>query len=205
MSQEFPWPQPGDVLFSEDGGWWNACVGWTPFQWYGYSEGYRRAAEVLVKHVTETDRDLSTLVFPIVFLYRQALEVSLKHLLVKGCQLLDREKPKITGNRHSLVEHWKHCRPILEAVWPEGPNGDLDAVGDVLTQFERRDPSSTRFRFPDGEPMTRGHIDVPNFAAVAERAYALLDASLTGIGEYLQNKWEIEAEYRAEMEWEGRE
>ncbi len=205
MSQEFPWPKLGDVLFSDKGGWCNAWVGSNPLQWFGYAEGYRRAAELLVKHVAETGRDLDHLVSPFVFLYRQSLEVSLKHLLIKGCELLDRKVPKIKGNRHSLVEHWRHCRTILEEVWPEGPKQDLDAVEEVLTQFEERDPSSTRFRFPDGERMEHGYIDLPNFAAVAERAFALLDGSLNGISEYLQNKLEIEADYRAEMEREARE
>lgn len=200
MSEGFHWPQPGDILFSEDGGFLNACVGWTPNLWHGFAEGYRRAAELLVRHVVETERDLDYLVFPVVFLYRQAIEVSLKHLLIQGCELVDRDLPKVKGNRHSLVEHWKLCRPILEAVWPEGPIADLDATEDVLTQFEERDPASTRFRFPDGEPIKNGYIDLPNFATVAERALGLLNGCLSGVGQYLDWKHEWEREMQDEYE-----
>jgi hypothetical protein len=62
MSDEVPWPRLGDVLFSNDGGWFNACVGWTHDQWVGYAEGYRRAANILVQHVLDTVRDQDFLI-----------------------------------------------------------------------------------------------------------------------------------------------
>lgn len=196
MAAEFPWPRPGDVLFVDGDDWWhNACVGWSRDQWVGYAEGYRRAADVLVQHASDTRSDLDFLIYPIVFLYRQSLEVSLKHLLFEGSRLLDNKA--IIWTRHPLVPLWQRCRAIIEQVWPEGPKQDLDAVGEVLHQFDDRDPGSTVFRYPVD---TRGRvslcgnerINIRNFAEVANRVFSLLEACAIGVSEYLQQKCEME-------------
>jgi hypothetical protein len=89
MTEEMPWPRKGDILFDAGSDWWhNACVGWSRDQWMGYAEGYKLAADLLVQHVVDTRSKQDFLVYPIVFLYRQALEVALKHLLLQGFQLL---------------------------------------------------------------------------------------------------------------------
>jgi hypothetical protein len=198
MSDEFPWPRAGDVLFSGGGDWFNACVGWKRNQWFGYAEGYRRAADLLVQHIADTQRDQDFLIYPIVFLYRQAVEVALKHLIWIGAQLLDKQ-PELPKH-HRLVPLWRQCRPIIEQVWPDGPKQDLDAVGAVLDQFEARDPVSTVFRYPvtkEGWVSLSGNerIDLRNFAEVANRVFSLLDACANGFREYLQHKWEMEREY----------
>ena len=197
MNNDDRWPRLGDNLFTQDGNWLNACVGWTNDQWHGYAEGYRRAGEVLVQHIIDTERGQDYLIFPIVFLYRQAVEISLKYLIWTGNQLHDRE-PSIPTH-HRLVPLWKHCRPIIEQVWPDGPKQDLDAVGKVLDQFEARDPISTVFRYP---VTKEGHaslavneqINILNFAEVAERVFTLLHCCSGGFYEYLQNKREQERE-----------
>jgi hypothetical protein len=139
------------------------------------------------------------LIYPIVFLYRQAIEVSLKHLLMKGSQLLDREP--VIPKHHRLLPLWQQCRPIIEKVWPDGPKQDLEAVGEVLVQFEARDPVSTVFRYPvdtSGQASLprNERIDIRNFAEVANRILSLMDACCCGFGEFLQYKWEMEREYR---------
>jgi hypothetical protein len=137
-------------------------------------------------------------IYPIVFLYRQAIEIALKHLIWTGSRLLDQETPVPT--HHRLVPLWRQCRPIIEQVWPEGPKKDLNAVGEVLDQFEARDPISTVFRYPvtkEGRVSLpkRERINIGNFAEVANRVLSLLDGCACGICEYLQCKWEMEREY----------
>jgi hypothetical protein len=74
---ELPWPRAGDILFAEAKDWWmNACVN------YGggglHAIGYRRAADALVEQVAQTHSDQDFFVYPIVFCYRQYLELMLK-------------------------------------------------------------------------------------------------------------------------------
>jgi hypothetical protein len=197
MSQEVPWPRPGDRLFADDGGGWNACVGWSDNQWYGYIEGFRLGARILAERVAETEREQDYLVYPIVFGYRQALEVALKHLLSKGSQFID-GKVKVTG--HSLLRLWAQCRPMLEKVWPDGGSEELDAVEGVLKQFEAKDPGSTVFRYPltlEGAPSLPNaeQINIVNFAEVAERAFALIDSCRSEFCRILDDLQEMERAY----------
>jgi hypothetical protein len=194
---EDSWPRVGDKLFDTKGDWWNAFVGWSHERWHGYVEGYRKAADILVEHVGETHRSQDHLIYPIVFLYRHALEVSLKRLLYKGAQLLDLEV--VIPRQHRLLPLWNECRPILEEVWPSGPTKDLDAVAEVLAQFDAKDPSSTAFRYPidttgRASQETSEQIDIRNFAEVSTRVLTMLDCCDSGFSEYLDYKSEMERE-----------
>src|SRR5262249_50330134 len=111
MADEIRWPRKGDILFEAGSDWWhNAWGGWAHDQWAGYAEGYKLAADLLVQHVVETRSNQDLLVFPIVFLYRQALEVALKHLILQGFQLLDIDEKLPT--HHRLV-HLSHISQMI--------------------------------------------------------------------------------------------
>lgn len=140
-------------------------------------------------HVADTQRDQDFLIYPIVFMYRQAVEVSLKHLIWMGTQLVG--QPAELPIHHRLVPLWRRCRPIIERVWPDGPKQDLEAVGEVLDQFEARDPTSTVFRYPVTKEglaslSASERIDICNFAEVANRVFSLLDSCASGFSDYLQ-------------------
>ncbi len=192
MSGDMPWPRKGDILFEPgEDLWHNACVGWSRDQWIGYREGYKLGADLLFQHVAETRSKQDFLVYPIVFLYRQALEVALKHLLIQGRELLDQDEK--LPNKHRLVPLWQSCRKILEHVWPGGPKQDLDAVTEVIEQFDEKDPGSFVFRYPvdtDGNTVHAKHelIDLRNLSEVVNRVYSLLDAAQCGISEYKEWK-----------------
>ncbi len=187
-----PWPKKGDQLFKSDIDWWhNACLNFVYDQWDLYAQGYKLAGDLLVRHVKDTQADQDTLVFPIVFLYRQYLELALKDLITKGSQLLD--SPEDPPTHHKIDQLWSQCRRILEAIWPDGPSEDLDAVGECIYQFSEKDPSSMAFRYPtakDGTPSVPGlkHINLRNLSEVMERISSLLEGSSIGIYEYLGAK-----------------
>jgi hypothetical protein len=191
MSDEYPWPREGDVLFSEGDWQLNACVGWTHFQWFGISEGYRRAGELLVQQAIDHRSDLDFLVYPIVLVYRHSIELALKHVWTVGSQLLDQDPtfPK----KHDLVLLWTRCRALIEQIFPGEGTADLDAVGEVIDQFATRDPNSVAFRYPNPNAASE-RIDVRNFGEVVNRAFALLDACASQIREYQQAKWEMARE-----------
>lgn len=198
MSESIPWPRAGDQLFGAADDWENnACVGFSREQWVGYIEGYKLAADKLAETVTTSGRDQDFLVYPIVFLYRHAIEIALKYLIRLGCRLLDTEPSKLID--HKLSKLWLNCRPLLEQVWPEGPKEDLDAVGDVIAQFETEDPTAAGYRYPTdtkGQPFHTQHrvINLRNFAEVANRVLGLLDGCTMGISVYLDHKQELEME-----------
>ncbi len=43
--------------------------------WHGYVEGYKLAADLFVQHIGDTYSKQNYLIYPIVFVYRQAIEV----------------------------------------------------------------------------------------------------------------------------------
>ena len=78
------------MLLSSGDDWWNnACIGYAQPEWSLYARGYKQAADLLVMHIDERTRDQDTLVYPVLFLYRQYFELRLKHVTSDACGILD--------------------------------------------------------------------------------------------------------------------
>lgn len=195
-----PWPRKGDELFKSDEDWWhNACLNYLDDNWGLYEHGYKRAGDLLVEHIKDVRLEQDSLVFPIVFLYRQYIELKLKELIRSGNQLLD--TPEDFPKHHKLDQLWKQCRRILEKVEPVCPKQDLDAVEECIQQFSEKDPTSMAFRYPTGKddkPSLPGlrHINLRNLSEVVARIAGLLTGASDCIAAYLDIKREMEAEYR---------
>jgi hypothetical protein len=104
---ELPWPKKGDVLFDSADDWYhNACINLRFFNWDVYASGYKHAGDLLVQHVIDTRNHRDTLVFPIVFNYRQYIELRLKELILIG-RILSDESPEFppTHNLRTPMEH----------------------------------------------------------------------------------------------------
>lgn len=193
-----PWPRKGDELLKGDVDWWNnACLNFLPDQWDIYADGYKRAADLLVKYVRSARSGQDALVFPIVFLYRQYIELRLKELIIHGNHLLN--IPDEFPKHHKIDQFWRQGRKIMEKMWPNGPAGDLDAVEECIQQFSQKDPSSMAFRYPTDKAGNQSlpglkHINLRNLAEVVDRIASLLDGVSMGISEYLDCKGEMEAE-----------
>lgn len=193
-----PWPRKGDQLFKSDSDvdmLHIACLNFMPDHLGMYVVGYKHAGNVLVEYVKDTRRYQDTLVYPIVFLYRQYIELRLKELIKKGNLLLD--IPKKFPKHHKIDKLWKQCREVLEKVYPEDSAEDLDAVEECIHQFSKSDPTSMAFRYPkdkNDNPSLPGlrHINLRNLSEVMTRVASLLDAASMGIIYNLDNKWEME-------------
>jgi hypothetical protein len=193
-----PWPRKGDHLFKGDDDWWhNACLNFLPDQWGIYADGYKLAGDILVEHVKNARRNQDILVFPIVFLYRQYIELRVKEIIRDGNQLL--RIPESFPKHHKINELWRECRRILESFWPKGPTDDLDAVEECIQQFSQKDPSSMAFRYPTDKQGNRSlpdlrHINLRNLSDVIDRIASLLDGASMGLSYYLEQKQEMEQE-----------
>jgi hypothetical protein len=84
-----PPPRKSDVLFGLGTDWQaNACVNGIDDS-MAYQDGYRRAARHLAEYVCETERGQDYLVYPIVYLYRHHIELTLKSIISVACFLVD--------------------------------------------------------------------------------------------------------------------
>ncbi|MGB2842918.1 MAG: hypothetical protein WBC40_10690 [Halobacteriota archaeon] len=199
--KSFPWPKKGDKIFMAGGDDWynNACLNdlGVGLSWYLYPDGYKCAADLLVEHIMSTHLNHDTFVYPIVFLYRQYIELTLKRLIRDGNELLNISEKLPQG--HKINDLWKKCRAILEKVWPNESSEDLDAVEACIKQFSAKDPTSTAFRYPtDLEgylSLPKMQINLRNLSEVMRRVSSFLESCSIGIYENLNNKREMDEEY----------
>jgi hypothetical protein len=182
--RELPWPREGDKVFVAADDWeMNACVNWGG-GWGLYARGYLRAGDLLVRHVSADRGDADSLVYPVVFCYRQFLELSLKDLLTEARRYYGIGEP--FQAQHSLLLPWEPLRKLLERRWPGRPD-ELDAVEDNLRQFDAVDEGSFAFRYATTRtgapslPEDMRHINLRNLAEVVARIGTFLEACMTAL------------------------
>jgi hypothetical protein len=182
--RELPWPRAGDQVFISGDDWWmNACVNWGG-GWTLYAIGYRSAGDVLVERVEKDRGEADALVYPIVFCYRQYLELMLKDTLMEARRYY--RIAETFDAKHSLVHHWRPLRLLLEKRWSSDPD-PLDAVEENLRQFDEVDGGSFAFRYSvtrQGEPSLPDemqHINLRNLREVVQRIGTFLEACSTGL------------------------
>ncbi len=171
-------------LFSPGGEWrYNACVNFLDVQrrkYDLYAQGYRRAVDILVEHVRDFGRSQDTLVYPIVFLARQYLELKFKYLIMQLSTLLGAQPVRRKG--HNLAWLWDACVAMMRETDLDGIDELIGTVKDYIAEFDEADPRSQSFRYPDevdGNPSLPGiaYIDIKNFyektSAIEEQLEAL--------------------------------
>lgn len=115
-----------------------------------HAEGYRQAAEVLVRRFlddpdgTASERD--SLVLPILFLFRHYLEIRFKDIIVYG-QVLSGQSAQ-WRHGHDLQVLWEEARQLCEAVYGASVLEQLAGVGEFVVEISQLDPDSTSFRYP---------------------------------------------------------
>jgi hypothetical protein len=211
-----PPPRRGDLLFRDDlpDGHNNACLNssWGDEQ-VGYTEGYRRGAQLLVQHVVEIGRDQDYLVYPIIFLYRHHIELALKNIILRapnliGWQLTDAENGHLGKHRLDLL--WQDLKPIFAAIckgagWQNLDSEDIEGIDDYIRQLSIMDPDSYALRYPRSKKGQRSlpedvkPINLRHFAELLERLANYLDG-LDGAIVSLEDARFEEAERRGEMD-----
>lgn len=191
---------PDDTLFAYFDDWTNnACVNWRPGDWYLYAVGYRQAAGILADYIETNGCHQDTMVYPIVFLYRQYIEIMLKDTIRQAHILLELEVDR--SKTHDINKLWNKCRKLMAEIHPEDSRFEIDQVTRLLQQLSAVDPFSTAFRYPvnsDGEPSlvsSLRHINVRVFREVMEKISDLLDSARCEIRVLQDRKWEME-QYR---------
>lgn len=141
-----------------------AMLGWIPFPWDLYATGYKEAADALVNALTARQASLDSVVYPLVFLYRQGLELQLKLMLQQARRLA--KQPAASDTDHKLMPLWKELRQLVEQVDPRPGDKELPAIEDFIRQLDVVDPLSFAFRYPTNK---RGAVSLPNLHHVNVR------------------------------------
>lgn len=207
-------PSSDDRLFVSQEDWWNnACLNWCHDGWTLYSLGYKEAADLLARHIEEHGAGQDMLVYPVLFLYRQYLELEIKDLIRQGRRLQD--IPGGFPKHHDIARLWRICHQLLSEIAPNDSVEELREIDRLIEEFSAVDPSSMAFRYPedkDGNDSLPGitHINLRNVREVMSGIGNLLTGASCQIDEYLSIKGEMAAEYgsyEAELgeDWSGEE
>lgn len=161
-------------LFSPGDDWpSNACLNWSHDSIRNYLDGYRKGADVLAHKVVETSTDQDTLIFPIVFLYRQYIELHLKYIIRESRILLSEG----TGfpEHHKIKALWDLANGLMNKITKDiDPSAgdfitkdDLAIIDTIINHFSQVDPESFSFRYPNdkkGNNTLDGltHINIRN-------------------------------------------
>jgi hypothetical protein len=159
--------------------------------------------------VAETERDQDFLVYPIVFLYRHYIELTLKEIIARTPYLIERdlseaEKKHLTGHRLDLL--WSDFKPLSGDItkaggWVDLPIEDINGIDDYIRQISEIDPDSQRLRYSHlkkGEPSLPEqltHINLRHFGELMDR----LARYLWGIDLGMSALEDMKHDYESEM------
>lgn len=154
---------------------------------FPFSLGFHQAADMLVNRQVEQGRAVGYLAFPALFLYRQALELSLKEVIYDGPQ------PPAVVKSHDLRQLWAMALPVIESVGPD--DGMRGHVKRIIEELADVDPDSQHTRYDrnnKGEGRTLPdelmRLDLSNVKTVIGKVVA-----------YLSNVGEVIDAYRRDM------
>ncbi len=184
----------GNVVFN--------FVGQTIVDTAAYGAGYRRAGKTVLEDIMARPGYRDNDCYPIFFLYRHALELHVKALVLRGAQLLelvsDEEVDTARAFKsHNLTEFLPAIRAIFkDRGWIDGEGAtELEHICDVVEEVNKVDAWSYVFRYPSnkkGEASTKKHhvLNVLSYAKVVDQVLDSLDAAFTG----LSAEWDDAAE-----------
>ncbi|WP_026477825.1 hypothetical protein [Alkaliphilus transvaalensis] len=184
---EFLWIEDGDVLFKHGTVFGTySYYGWQDslgLAFYGYIEGYKNGADELIDIALEAGKKgridvLDTFIYPIIFLYRQVMELCLKNIYLKYAEVSPEEKIKyINKVGHDLKKSWVYVKPIIiKYSATDEDKKSVDIAEQYVNQMNDFDPTSFGFRYPTDKKVELNHknwvyIDLPNLKQKMDKFY----------------------------------
>jgi hypothetical protein len=181
-----------------------------------YTTGIERAAELILESFSGTGRDFSaadTLVYPLGLLCRHLVELRLKELYL---EIHGSAAPE----HHDLLGLWRGLRTEIEQAWPahedstsalagqheakgrkKGRSSDpLKSLEKLIKAYHDLDKSGQRFRYPGSFKTTDPHVSLEKLHGVAMKISEELDGLHSAFYEENQARAEYQAEFVAEMQ-----
>jgi hypothetical protein len=114
-----------------------------------YSSGYFESAYRLGQRLMVNDGNVDTEVYPLLYLYRHAVELSIKYIHRVMQSILNTDTRFKTT--HLISDNWSSVRPNLELLLQEAefaPKTNLEVIDRILRDLVAVDPKAEAFRFP---------------------------------------------------------
>lgn len=175
----------------------NACVGNNggPYGLTDYARGYMKAGRRLADSLKKSSLYVDSVVYPLVFVYRHAVELFLKQLATY-LPLLSDDKSNVALT-HKLTDNWcktKECLLRYESTFD--PDDRLIAFVDaVIMDLVEIDPDGQAFRFPHARNESKflektSLINVEVFADAMDSVGEALDFWIYAAADMLEAKWD---------------
>lgn len=179
LHQEFRWPRQGDRPFTQSANWRdNAFIEkHTHARMVMMTTGYKKGADLMLETAKADRRERDALVYPIIFNYRQFIELSLKYLIATYGRAVG---VQAIWKSHDLAELWRAFTTMLEAYGHDDPEAVEDVVAVIIAEFSKVDPQSFSYRYPvdtKGRPIPIAHqeLDLVTLADVMEAVEGYFD------------------------------
>ena len=223
-NDEFDYPKPKtNVFIAGKNPRTSSHIGWNNdlSQFWGYSEGYKTAADSLIEKMLQDGHNLSldTMIFPAIFCYRQYLELSMKNIIISGRFIEEGRKLPFSG--HDLMNLWGNCKTIIcDYNKVTSDNSDtkiLNLVKKYIKEFSQVDFNSEYFRYPINKEEGLHHtkhisIDLENLMKRMNELYNFFEGCRCMIDELndaimeekvmaIEYERELMAEIEAEMKY----
>jgi len=164
----------GDDIFSGSGDDWKNRAMLThgsTGRWAVYAMGYKTAADALVAEVVERNGYPDLLVFPILYLYRHYLELSIKSHIKDAQKLLNvptltkmnvHERRVAAAQGHDILALWRYSISLVQKIHPDVDQVLLDVATRIIEAFDEIDHGGDACRFPESLQ------DTPNLTQLSE-------------------------------------
>ena len=204
MSAELP--KQTDSLFLEEtdpkkGAWITNPTN----KFFLYSEGYREAGNKLYDYCVENNFFANTLVYPLIYNYRQFLELRLKELILMGHTYIETDGD--FPDERSLTKLWNIYRnELLPQIDSTIEKDTLDNVEKLINELNSIDPKSMSFRYPVTKGPNRENsikmptIDLENFRNSMNKLMYFFDWQWDMISHYEDLKQEMLSEWYGEYQ-----
>jgi hypothetical protein len=135
------------------------------------ADGFQQASDILVEHLEQNPRN-DSLVQPIIFGYRQCLELRIKALTATINQFAIGCADFAWG--HHLSDLWNGIRQrILEQIQDDDREA-FQSVEKVIMEFHKIDPKGDGFRYP--EIIKQFNLDLQNMREVIAKTSMFLSS-----------------------------
>lgn len=186
------WPRQGDRLFRwEEDCHFNACLNWYIPNLATVARSYKEGADALARAVREGDATLDTVILPIVFMYRQYIELSLKDAVqtARAIEGKNASYPK----HHNLKDLWAEAKELVKQHYGMDTPREIDFVGPCIEDIHEHDPESFSFRYPTdkkGKKNLSGlsHINLRNLYETMNRLASFFDCIIGDLDQKLESR-----------------
>ncbi len=168
------------------------------YSYYPYYESYEQTAKFIKEIIIKQNK--KDLFIPMCYLYRNAIELGLKRIIIEDSHIQKYEAlKKIKKKKHSIQYLWN---AIKEEVKEYGKKfeGDttIDIVENYIKSFHELDSKSDLFRYPCNKNMESYFLetkkfDIENIASCFEELCTFLDSVDISLNLILEYEKEMES------------